>query len=125
MAAHASEDASSSGSSSSDSPSNSSAGFPTLRSQFLPLGGGDAIPLPLTRADIGPRFEFSREEALQVQLQALQANDKPYFDHGIEVLYRFADFSPWWVLQPNGRSWVSALASCCNAPWFFALGLMQ
>lgn len=27
-------------------------------------------------------------------LQALQANDKPRYDHGIEVLYRFANFDP-------------------------------
>lgn len=33
-------------------------------------------------------------QAIKVQLQALQNNDEPYFDHGIETLYRFADVDP-------------------------------
>lgn len=65
-----------------------------LRSAFLPLGDGDAIRLPHERPDAGPRFEYSLDEAINIQLQALQHNDKPYFDHGIEVLYRYADFDP-------------------------------
>lgn len=62
--------------------------------EFLPLGDGDAIKLPYERPDAGPRFEYSRDEAINIQLQALQHNDKPYFDHGIEVLYRYANFDP-------------------------------
>jgi hypothetical protein len=50
--------------------------------------------MPLGRPAAGPRYEYSREDAIAVQLQALQQNDAPYFDHGIEVLYRFADFDP-------------------------------
>jgi len=62
--------------------------------EFLPLGDGDAIRLPHERPDAGPRYEYSRDEAITIQLQALQQNDKPYFDHGIEVLYRYANFDP-------------------------------
>eukprot|EP01023_Acetabularia_acetabulum_P059451 TRINITY_DN7144_c0_g1_i6.p1 TRINITY_DN7144_c0_g1~~TRINITY_DN7144_c0_g1_i6.p1 ORF type:complete len:206 (-),score=11.74 TRINITY_DN7144_c0_g1_i6:53-670(-) len=42
-----------------------------------------------------PQFEFTKEEVLQLQLEALSNNDEPYADHGIEVLYRFASFDPW------------------------------
>jgi hypothetical protein len=38
-----------------------------------------------------PNFFLSREEAVQVQLQALRQNDDPYQNFGVEVLYRFAD----------------------------------
>lgn len=65
-----------------------------LSASFLPLGDGDAIRLPHERPDAGPRFEYSRDEAINIQLQALKQNDKPYFDHGIEVLYRYANFDP-------------------------------
>lgn len=37
-----------------------------------------------------PSLEYTREEAIKMQLEALQNNNEPYFDHGIEVLYRFA-----------------------------------
>eukprot|EP00898_Chlorokybus_atmophyticus_P003959 jgi/Chlat1/4564/Chrsp29S00342 len=38
--------------------------------------------------------QYSAEVAIQKQLEALRLNDKPYIDHGIEVLYRFAGFDP-------------------------------
>lgn len=37
-----------------------------------------------------PSLKYNREEAIEMQLEALQNNNEPYFDHGIEVLYRFA-----------------------------------
>lgn len=37
-----------------------------------------------------PSLKYTREEAIKMQLEALQNNNEPYFDHGIEVLYRFA-----------------------------------
>lgn len=38
-----------------------------------------------------PNYVLSREEAVQTQLQALQRNDEPHKDFGVEVLYRFAN----------------------------------
>ena len=37
---------------------------------------------------LGPQFELTKEDAVQMQLQALQENNQPFVDHGIEVLYR-------------------------------------
>ncbi|MQM14208.1 hypothetical protein Taro_047139 [Colocasia esculenta] len=42
----------------------------------------------------GPRLNFSAEEAVQWQLDALKYNDQPRQDYGIEVMYRFAGFDP-------------------------------
>lgn len=42
----------------------------------------------------GPRLNFSAEEAVQYQLDALKYNDQPRQDYGIEVMYRFAGFDP-------------------------------
>ncbi|CAL5321431.1 unnamed protein product [Camellia sinensis] len=42
----------------------------------------------------GPRLNFSAEEAVQCQLDALMFNDQPRPDYGIEVMYRFAGFDP-------------------------------
>ncbi|XP_020592657.1 uncharacterized protein LOC110033124 isoform X3 [Phalaenopsis equestris] len=36
----------------------------------------------------GPKLEFSAEEAVQCQLDALKYNDQPREDYGIEVMYR-------------------------------------
>ncbi|GJP62432.1 hypothetical protein CLOP_g19497 [Closterium sp. NIES-67] len=61
-----------------------SAGVP----DYLPASwkrGTDEKPL-------GPRLELSAEEAVQQQLWALQCNDHPYPDHGVEVMYRFERF---------------------------------
>ncbi|CAI5471621.1 unnamed protein product [Closterium sp. Yama58-4] len=38
--------------------------------------------------------DWSAEEAVRQQLCALQRNDDPYPDHGVEVMYRFAGFDP-------------------------------
>ncbi|CAI5485665.1 unnamed protein product [Closterium sp. Naga37s-1] len=46
------------------------------------------------RKPLGPRLEWSAEEAVRQQLCALQSNDDPYPDHGVEVMYRFAGFDP-------------------------------
>ncbi|KAK8913857.1 hypothetical protein KSP39_PZI024486 [Platanthera zijinensis] len=43
---------------------------------------------------LGPKLEFSAEEAIQCQLDALKYNDQPRQDYGIEVMYRFAGFDP-------------------------------
>eukprot|EP00268_Persea_americana_P067098 TRINITY_DN9200_c1_g1_i1.p1 TRINITY_DN9200_c1_g1~~TRINITY_DN9200_c1_g1_i1.p1 ORF type:complete len:208 (+),score=39.84 TRINITY_DN9200_c1_g1_i1:1549-2172(+) len=42
----------------------------------------------------GPRLNFSAEEAVQYQLDALKYNDQPRPDYGVEVMYRFAGFDP-------------------------------
>ncbi|XP_057521330.1 uncharacterized protein LOC130801484 isoform X4 [Amaranthus tricolor] len=42
----------------------------------------------------GPTLNFSAEEAVSHQLDALKYNDQPHQDYGIEVLYRFAGFDP-------------------------------
>ncbi|KAK8660971.1 hypothetical protein V6N13_051875 [Hibiscus sabdariffa] len=42
----------------------------------------------------GPRLNFSAEEAVLHQLDALKYNDQPRQDYGIEVMYRFAGFDP-------------------------------
>ncbi|XP_027355687.1 uncharacterized protein LOC113865385 isoform X2 [Abrus precatorius] len=42
----------------------------------------------------GPRLDFSAEDAVHYQLQALEFNDQPRQDYGIEVMYRFAGFDP-------------------------------
>ncbi|XP_057960194.1 uncharacterized protein LOC131152366 isoform X1 [Malania oleifera] len=42
----------------------------------------------------GPRLDYSAEEAVQYQLDALKYNDQPRQDYGIEVMYRFAGFDP-------------------------------
>ncbi|GER46911.1 hypothetical protein STAS_23977 [Striga asiatica] len=42
----------------------------------------------------GPRLNFSAEEAVRYQLDALMLNDQPRPDYGIEVMYRFAGFDP-------------------------------
>lgn len=121
------------------------------RPDSIPLGDGDAIAVPRVRKELGPRYDYTKEQAVDVQLQvhyalqaplhlgsctlfrdhfwcssvpvqsctsrsccfdgskyaasaelccvgfacqALRTNDKPYFDHGIEVMYRFASFDP-------------------------------
>ncbi|DBA71259.1 TPA: hypothetical protein ACH3X2_011077 [Trebouxia sp. C0005] len=58
---------------------------------------GEEFPIrPKKRSDweLGPAFDLSQEQAVCMQLKALQQNDLPTADHGIEVLYRFADFDP-------------------------------
>ncbi|CAM6083762.1 unnamed protein product [Calypogeia fissa] len=47
-----------------------------------------------TARPIGPSFELTAEDAVLRQLDALQINDQPYPDHGVEVMYRFAGFDP-------------------------------
>ncbi|XP_027190157.1 uncharacterized protein [Cicer arietinum] len=42
----------------------------------------------------GPRLDFTAEDAVHHQLQALKYNDQPRQDYGIEVMYRFAGFDP-------------------------------
>ncbi|KAK1282659.1 hypothetical protein QJS10_CPB22g01050 [Acorus calamus] len=42
----------------------------------------------------GPRLNFTAEEAVQYQLDALKYNDQPRQDYGVEVMYRFAGFDP-------------------------------
>jgi hypothetical protein len=49
-----------------------------------------------------------------VQMQALRHNDKPYADHGIEVLYRYSN-----LVDPFQRSCYfgcARAAACCAPP---------
>ena len=43
---------------------------------------------------IKPSFDLEAEEVMLIQLDHLRRNNEPYVDHGIEVLYRFADIDP-------------------------------
>lgn len=43
---------------------------------------------------IKPSFDLEAEEVMLLQLDHLRRNNEPYVDHGIEVLYRFADIDP-------------------------------
>lgn len=56
----------------------------------------DFLPATWAKPDkpIGPTVDLTAEQVTLVQLNALQDNDKPYADHGIEVMYRFAGFDP-------------------------------
>jgi hypothetical protein len=38
---------------------------------------------------VGPSITHSPEEAVAVQLRALQANDDPWPNHGLQVCYNF------------------------------------
>ncbi|GMH33972.1 hypothetical protein BSKO_01806 [Bryopsis sp. KO-2023] len=60
----------------------------------IPIGGGESIRLPKKREGIWPSFDLTKEEALEIQMKALENNNDPYIDHGIEVLYRFANVDP-------------------------------
>ncbi len=40
---------------------------------------------------VRPCFELSAEAAFEAQWEALASNDVPHCDHGVEVLYAFAD----------------------------------
>eukprot|EP01025_Chloroclados_australasicus_P035133 TRINITY_DN3586_c0_g1_i5.p2 TRINITY_DN3586_c0_g1~~TRINITY_DN3586_c0_g1_i5.p2 ORF type:complete len:216 (-),score=6.40 TRINITY_DN3586_c0_g1_i5:991-1638(-) len=51
-----------------------------------------------------PNFQYSKDQALKIQLESLQNNDDPYIDHGVEVLYRFASFDPWTRCRYFGKS---------------------
>jgi len=48
---------------------------------------------------------LTAEQVTLVQLNALQDNDKPYPDHGIEVMYRV------WNFSSHGKSVVCELLS--------------
>ncbi|XP_048228395.1 uncharacterized protein LOC8284852 isoform X1 [Ricinus communis] len=52
----------------------------------------------------GPRLNFSAEEAVQHQLDALKYNDQPRPDYGIEVMYRGGDAILHEFLQNKGPS---------------------
>eukprot|EP00803_Ostreobium_quekettii_P010452 evm.model.scf_31.3 EVM.evm.TU.scf_31.3 scf_31:46305-51402(-) len=60
----------------------------------LPIGGGESIRLPKKRTGTWPNIDLTREQAVELQLEALQRNNEPFRDHGVEVLYRFANFDP-------------------------------
>eukprot|EP00798_Chlamydomonas_sp_ICE-L_P025984 gene25984-11671_t len=75
---------------------------------ILFLDNGEAILFPRKRKDQGPRFDFSKEEALKVQLEALHMNDwngdEKQHDYSVEVMYRFADFDPFERSKYFGRN---------------------
>jgi hypothetical protein len=49
---------------------------------------------PPKSSTLSPSLWLSREAAVEAQLKALQHNNFPTLDHGIEVLYRFTNFDP-------------------------------
>jgi hypothetical protein len=100
-----------SNSSSSPAPDSSSTAAPTSTSSpyVFRLGDGDVIFVRPPRQDLGPSYSLSWESAVDVQLAALRNNDRdpsgrPHPDHGVEVLYRFADFNPFERARYFGRS---------------------
>ncbi|CAL5228251.1 g11352 [Coccomyxa viridis] len=57
--------------------------------------GGEYIPIRKHKRQDGvPSLELTKEDAVKIQLAALQKNDDPYQDAGVELLYRFADLDP-------------------------------
>lgn len=73
------------------------------------VGDGDVIFVRPPRQDVGPSYGLTWEQAIEVQLSALRQNDRDgagdrHPDHGVEVLYRFADFSPFERARYFGRS---------------------
>ncbi|KAH1244828.1 hypothetical protein GmHk_06G015337 [Glycine max] len=69
-------------------------------SVFLYIQIDSRIFIPICRFEsrkkrpFGPRLDFSAEDAVHYQLEALKYNDQPRPDYGIEVMYRFAGFDP-------------------------------
>jgi hypothetical protein len=62
-------------------------------------------PPPLKRpSTLAPSLLLRREDAVEAQLKALQHNNFPTLDHGIEVLYKFSGFDPWQRSSYFGRS---------------------
>ncbi|XP_024530642.1 uncharacterized protein LOC112346274 [Selaginella moellendorffii] len=57
---------------------------------FLPATWGESR----LKKPLGPTLALTAEDTILQQLDALQENDRPYPDHGIEVMYRFAAFDP-------------------------------
>ncbi|KAG1677997.1 hypothetical protein FOA52_000792 [Chlamydomonas sp. UWO 241] len=69
------------------------------------------LPNKRTNKELWPSYDNSREECLALQLEALKHNNfdpaRPGViapDHGIEVLYRFGNFSPFERCRYFGRS---------------------
>lgn len=52
------------------------------------------IPQPSKSSQLGPSFWLTPEQGVELQLKSLQHNNFPYPDHGVEILYRFANFDP-------------------------------
>lgn len=62
-------------------------------------------PPPLRRpSTLAPSLLLRKEDAVEAQLKALQHNNFPTLDHGIEVLYKFSGFDPWQRSSYFGRS---------------------
>ena len=59
---------------------------------------------PPKPATLTPSLWLSREDAVVAQLKALQHNNFPTIDSGIEIVYRFAGFDPWQRSTFFGRS---------------------
>lgn len=62
------------------------------------------VPIPPKSSTLAPSLWLSREDAVEAQLKALQHNNFPTVDHGIEVMYKFADIDPWARSMYFGRS---------------------
>jgi len=50
----------------------------------------EATSLQVNNAELAPMPQLSPREVVDMQLKAMQENNEPYKDHGIEVAYRFA-----------------------------------
>lgn len=74
-----------------------------VQKRFIDIGD-EWIEVPQQRKELWPSFEFSKEEAIQLQLDALKDNNKPYPDHGVEILYRFSNLDPFQRSEYFGRS---------------------
>ncbi len=53
-----------------------------------------AYPPALSQNPYCPRTRHAYMPAHLPRAQSLRENNKPYADHGVEVLYRFANFDP-------------------------------
>ena len=90
----------------SESQSSSDTASGSVFDGYIFLTSGDVIQMPRKRNtdELWPSFDLTRAAALDSQLNALKNNDTPYPDHGVEVCYRFANFSPWERTNYFGRN---------------------
>ncbi|KAJ6816798.1 uncharacterized protein M6B38_415850 [Iris pallida] len=78
--------------------------LPTRRINIRACSSSADVPVPDSlssewlesrrKKPLGPRLNFSAEQAVECQLDALKFNDQPRQDYGVEVMYRFAGFDP-------------------------------
>lgn len=77
--------------------------IPVARANHEGNGESLRVPQPSKSGKLGPNFWLTPEQGVELQLKSLQHNNFPYADHGIEILYRFADFDPFYRSSYFGK----------------------